>query len=452
MESVQDESTKNSHDSEQPLVVTEKQPPKRRMSRLKNNPQSSTSTGVRRNILKQPSEKAPQAKRRCSSRKIDKRLQPTQINEEGDEDSVPAWFLHFMEAQKREKEELETKWEQKFQNLTSVLLDNTTNAQSIANNDAIIPQQQIDAVVPVQIHTNSAPSDQLETVASTSTQPLLVTEPISAQHSQMNKDSAMDLRQMIWNLTQHAPIAPNKPRFDDKTHDNPVVFLRKLEDYAKELNISQERLLSLALCCLHGSPKTWTSIFKEQWSTYDDFKKDFLNVYWTRDKQRNLRYKIINDKYVPRQGTSMLAHFSKYTNQASFLNPPMSEDDLLSELVRHFPHNLQSQWLGRENKTIKGFAHFLVEQESISQNKGLFLERSATKSIPFQSTSKPLEQQHQRTFTPHTSGQHLTPKATTSAGKSNWVRNPVIAKPQHQKQQAQKQQIQGNGTSAKKRV
>lgn len=262
-------------------------------------------------------------------------------------EEIPEWFRTYLDIQKQEKEASEQRWQQKLEYLQNMIVTITANNNLQAN-------------VPNTVDT-------VAQISTPHTENLDITLPVTASNVTSNDT---DLKQLLWGMVQQGIALPDKPKFMGTPKENPVIFLNVLQTYGKTLFLDDERMLKLAQECLKGSAKPWTAIFKDSWRTFDDFKRDFLATYWTLNKQREVRLRICNNKYEPRDGQSMLAYFSSYVNQAYMLQPRIPDDELLSELVRHFSPNIQIQWIGRQDKSIKTFAQFLIEQESITQNKG----------------------------------------------------------------------------------
>lgn len=178
-----------------------------------------------------------------------------------------------------------------------------------------------------------------------------------------------DFRELLWGLVQSNSTLPTKLSFNGG-NENPVVFSNKLENYENSFSLNENKMFKLAQEYLKESVQTWTSIFREKWTTFTDFKRDFLGTYWTAKKQGEVCFRISNEKYEPFDIKTMLTYFSSFVNQAKMLHPRMPEDDLLTELVQHFRLSLQTEWSGRADRNIQTFAAFLIKQESIKQNAG----------------------------------------------------------------------------------
>ncbi|XP_064215678.1 retrovirus-related Pol polyprotein from transposon 297 [Tribolium castaneum] len=163
--------------------------------------------------------------------------------------------------------------------------------------------------------------------------------------------------------------APERPSFEGLKRQNPVKFLRAIEEYGRSFGLDSKRLLGVAMDCLKGNAKHWTGIFQKKWRGYEDFRRDFLRTYWSAKRQRDIRFQIATGRYDETRGT-MLSHFAYYVDMANMLTTPLAEEVLLDELLRHFPERIQSLWVLEKICTTTDAAEFLAAQEIPGQNPG----------------------------------------------------------------------------------
>jgi hypothetical protein len=116
-------------------------------------------------------------------------------------------------------------------------------------------------------------------------------------------------------------------------------FLRTVEEYGHSFGLDSPRLLGVAIDCRNkGNAKHWTDIYRDNWRTYEDFKRDFLKTCWSAQRQRDICFQISTGRY----DETMLSHFAYFVDMVKMLTTPLSEEILLDELIRHFPENVQS--------------------------------------------------------------------------------------------------------------
>lgn len=346
---------------------------------------------------------------------------------------------------------MESKWEQQFQNLRDLVTDLLNNPQPTTTQQVARTEELVQSVNVTDAIT--VPTTTLTTPSTSTTTTLISNDGInpSLPHSDMNitkTTSEFELKQILWALTKQNSMVTKQPSFKGELYENPVIFLNKLEEYGKSWSIPDDCLLKLSLECLTGSAKTWTAIYRNDWKIYIDFKRDFLNTFWTKEKQREIKHKIENDRYNTNNGKSMLAHFSKYVNLASFLEPKLSDEELLNSLVRHYPTNIQINWLAREGKSLKSFANYLLQGDSVVQNVGLYNKSSNKPSTAFNK-----HQEHkQRSFTRRSTRAENKPYNKNSSSATNTKSNitPFNKQEKHTTQKQNKQQ--GNEKKTKTRA
>ncbi|KAJ3622230.1 hypothetical protein MTP99_002755 [Tenebrio molitor] len=115
--------------------------------------------------------------------------------------------------------------------------------------------------------------------------------------------------------------------FEGLRRQNPMKFLRAVEEYGHSFGLNSPRLLGIAVDCLKGNAKHWTEIYRDNWRTYEDFKGDFLKTYWSAQQQRDIRFQISTGRYDETKGT-MLSHFTYFVDMAKMLTTPLSEEKI----------------------------------------------------------------------------------------------------------------------------
>lgn len=158
--------------------------------------------------------------------------------------------------------------------------------------------------------------------------------------------------------------APTIPKFRNKEMQHPVKFLEELEKYLKKMKVPPHSQLEMVIEALVGEAQDWASIFQVTWATFADFRRDFLQSFWSEQEQIQLRRRITNHRWQAGHGT-MEAHFTHYLGQARLLTTLIPDDLLVAELIKHFPANIQSLWILHPVKTIAAAAEFLRQQDNI---------------------------------------------------------------------------------------
>jgi hypothetical protein len=119
------------------------------------------------------------------------------------------------------------------------------------------------------------------------------------------------------------------PLFDEKLV-NPVLHLKQLDNYIKLKKIPNEGKLILAYRSMNGEmSKQWIETIINQIRDYKNFKQEFFNTWWSTSQQSLVKCSLYRNKYSKQSNLSLSAHFLKYATMASYLDPKLSELNLL---------------------------------------------------------------------------------------------------------------------------
>ncbi|XP_047544394.1 uncharacterized protein LOC125076320 [Vanessa atalanta] len=175
-------------------------------------------------------------------------------------------------------------------------------------------------------------------------------------------------------------IATEKPKFD-KNKNHPVTFLEDLTAYLRKIP-SKGKELDLIYECLQGETRDWARLYSPQWKSLDDFKTDFLHTYWGESEQNKIRRDIVCAKWNKVQHPTMLGHFLSLTSQVRMLSFTIPEQQLVSDMIRHYPRHIQQMWAMSKGDTVIELTDFLRNLDDINkQDDGLPPHSSKPKII-----------------------------------------------------------------------
>ena len=167
------------------------------------------------------------------------------------------------------------------------------------------------------------------------------------------------------------------PTFSDSNKQVAVQFLRELENYFKLKQIPDSLKLPLtasAITCAYS--KIWLSAVYHDLKDYEQFRENFANISWSKPHQSRIRCALYQDKYSRKEGESMTAHFLRYANLASNLQPPMSEDDPISALISHCSIHVQKNIIDCKLKNIQEALNYLSKMEALDSQHDFRKDRS----------------------------------------------------------------------------
>uniref|UniRef100_A0A1E1WLN5 Uncharacterized protein n=1 Tax=Pectinophora gossypiella TaxID=13191 RepID=A0A1E1WLN5_PECGO len=164
-------------------------------------------------------------------------------------------------------------------------------------------------------------------------------------------------------------VLPEKPKFPSK-NKHPVTFIEDLMAYLKKIPPGAGNVIDLIIECLEGETRNWARIYKDRWVQLEDFKRDFLDTYWGEAEQNNLRRQIVHNTWDSTKST-MLSHFITLCGQAKMLTYPIQERQLISDIMHHFPSEVQYAWATSRSTSILEATEFLRKLDDINKQTNL---------------------------------------------------------------------------------
>ena len=189
------------------------------------------------------------------------------------------------------------------------------------------------------------------------------------------------------------PPAAERPKFPVK-NKHPVTFIEDLTAYLRKCPPgASEGGIDAIIECLEGEARDWARLYRDRWSQLDDFKKDFLDTYWGEAEQSALRRKIVHNTWNESQST-MLGHFISLSGQAKMLTYPIQEPQLVSDIMNHFPRDVQYSWSTSNYTTILQATEFLRKLDNV--NKQTSLKNVTSNTSNMQKPAMGVQGQHDR--------------------------------------------------------
>lgn len=174
-----------------------------------------------------------------------------------------------------------------------------------------------------------------------------------------------DKQNIVYNIQN---INVEKPKFGDGKGIHPVTFLEDLDAYIKKTT-PNHRVLDAVLECLVGNARDWARIYKSRWSGLEEFKADFLTTYWGEKEQNELRRTIVQGSWNQEETSSMLDYFLALVGKAQMLTFKLPETQIVTDLIRHFPRNVQQGWVTSKINSIIETADYLRSMDDINKSE-----------------------------------------------------------------------------------
>jgi hypothetical protein len=143
------------------------------------------------------------------------------------------------------------------------------------------------------------------------------------------------------------------PTFDECKEVNPVYHLNQLEEYMKLKGIPQALKLPIAYRSIVGHmSKQWIETVARDIRDYDEFRRAFLNTFWSSARQSLVRCNLYQGKYNRNAGLTLSGHFLKFATMASYLDPRPSDVEIVEAIRFHYPMGIQRSMLSSQLRGI----------------------------------------------------------------------------------------------------
>lgn len=155
-----------------------------------------------------------------------------------------------------------------------------------------------------------------------------------------------------------------KPVFFGNNKDmHPKDFINRLEEYFAIKQIYVGEKIIVVGDCLRSTAYNWFSTIRFQLSNYEEFKKAFIDEYWSREIQIQIWSQCLNTNQIPQQ-TNYREHFSAWVTKLRHLEVPrLSEQEIVKSIANHYPGYLRAILVSLPERTIMAAMKMLGEEE-----------------------------------------------------------------------------------------
>lgn len=163
-------------------------------------------------------------------------------------------------------------------------------------------------------------------------------------------------------------------------------------------------LLILVKDCIEGTATDWMSLHEASWFSYDDCKAEFLAYFWSPEKQAVEKRKVLAARYDFNKYLSMCDFFLRQVKLLRSFTPRMSDIEILNEVMRQFPGEIQTLWMVINEQTLENAVKFLQKHAAVSGNSSQMIRRYA--NAPYKMSDNVLVNKsiHKAANDPHVTG------------------------------------------------
>ena len=156
--------------------------------------------------------------------------------------------------------------------------------------------------------------------------------------------------------------------------------------------------------CLTNNAASWFEMLNIEESAYCEFKKKFLDHYWDRRRQEEIRFKLNQGKFHSSGHLKMADYFIQMGQLARLLEPPIPTDELINLIANHYTTDIRS-------------AIIVSKPRNCEEIVNLLKELQGNQSSVQTSTRKTLSNRNQSmaevNFLSHGGGAHYAPNRYT---------------------------------------
>lgn len=144
--------------------------------------------------------------------------------------------------------------------------------------------------------------------------------------------------------------------------ENPMRFLEGFERIAAYEGVEKKDRLYYFAKCMKDQASTWYELHR--FDTIGDAKAAFKDRYWGEEAQAKFRERLYMEKYNGEKQGSMADYTMSLARDAKFLEPPMSEREIIRCLKRHFDRDIAREIRPSTVKTVAELVEMLEEMDN----------------------------------------------------------------------------------------
>ncbi|XP_029673099.1 uncharacterized protein LOC115241474 [Formica exsecta] len=142
---------------------------------------------------------------------------------------------------------------------------------------------------------------------------------------------------------------------------NPIKFLRKFEKIADYENIDYRDQLHYFKKCMKGNASNWIEVNDPD--DIEEAKESFREYFWGDEQQARFRENLYTGKYKSEKGETMAEYAMSLARQAKYLEPPMSDHEIIRCVKRHFGNKIAREIRPSTAKSIGELTSLLDDME-----------------------------------------------------------------------------------------
>lgn len=170
-------------------------------------------------------------------------------------------------------------------------------------------------------------------------------------------------------------------KFTGKSEDmKPMRFLKKFNTIASYEDVDDADLLYFFGRSMRDQAAVWYEL--QDFSHINEAREKFTQHFWGENQQAKFREKLYMGKYKPNKAIRISDYALDLARKAKFLEPPMSDTEIIRCLKRHFDREISKEI---KLATVRNIAELTSLLEEIQDEKDVYAETRTKEKIPSKS-------------------------------------------------------------------
>jgi hypothetical protein len=215
------------------------------------------------------------------------------------------------------------------------------------------------------------------------------------------------------------------PKFADDNTIHPVEFLARIEMYGEQQNMSECMQIALAVQNLEGVAGDWGAAFQGTWDGWAQFKASYLDMFWSEERQEEVKYQLHHDFYNKQVHGTMSAFFLSWMKRVKHLSPSISTQSFLRRVSHLFPANVENTLLAARLDTLEQTLKLLKNlDEAASRRKDRHVTKPKSSAPETSGSSQGVKEEQRKAAQEGGVDQREGPRpAEPYRGNRNWGNN-----------------------------
>jgi hypothetical protein len=134
-------------------------------------------------------------------------------------------------------------------------------------------------------------------------------------------------------------------------------------------SIPREFQLAVAYKSISGiTAKQWIEAVSHKLTDYESFKEAFKSMWWSPYQQSLVKCNLYQATYTSGSNLSLSAHFLGYAKTAAYLEPKLSDIEIIEAIRHHFPITVQRAMISSQLTSVEQAVHLLKRVEITEGN------------------------------------------------------------------------------------